>query len=73
MTSRYRRGSDRDCERSTNKPCAVPALSYFDLSLAAVARASDLTESVVLRELNERVVEKLEVNEEPSPSPSVVR
>ncbi|CAK1585843.1 unnamed protein product [Parnassius mnemosyne] len=54
-------------------PCAVPALSYLDLSLAAVARASDLTESVVLELLNERVVEKVDEKEEPKPRPRVAR
>ncbi|CAH4033011.1 unnamed protein product [Pieris brassicae] len=56
------------------RPWAVPALSYFDFSLAAVARASERTESVLeVRELNERVVENVDENDDPRPKPSVVR
>lgn len=54
----------------------MPAFSYFDLSLAAVARASDRTESVVEEvrdEVNESVVENDEEKEEPRPRPRVVR
>lgn len=58
----------------THRPCAVPAFSYFDLSLAAVARASDRTESIVeARDENERVVENVDENDDPRPRPSVVR
>lgn len=62
----------------THAPCAVPAFSYFDLSLAAVARASDLTVSVavdalVVLVLNDRVVENDDEKEDPSPRPRVVR
>lgn len=61
----------------THAPCAVPAFSYFDLSLAAVARASDLTVSVavelVVVVLNDRVVENVDEKEDPSPRPRVVR
>lgn len=52
----------------------MPAFSYFDLSLAAVARASDLTVSTVdVRDENESVVENVEENEDPRPRPKVVR
>lgn len=61
----------------TDAPCAVPAFSYLDLSLAAVARASDLTLSVadvvVVVVLNDSVVEKVDENEDPRPRPRVVR
>lgn len=64
----------------TYSPCAVPAFSYLDFSLAAVARASDLTESVargvvvvVVVVLNDNVVDIDDENDEPRPSPSVVR
>ncbi|CAG9794115.1 unnamed protein product [Diatraea saccharalis] len=55
---------------------AVPALSYLDLSLAAVAFASDLTVSVADRVevvLKDSVVENVEENDEPRPKPNVVR
>lgn len=51
----------------------MPAVSYFDLSFAAVARASDLTESVALVLRNESVVENVEEKEEPKPKPRVAR
>lgn len=71
--------------RLYHAPWAVPAFSYLDFSLAAVARASDRTESAAVGGagvdvvLNDRVVEncveKDEENEEPRvvPNPRVVR
>ncbi|KAL4708614.1 hypothetical protein ACJJTC_001053 [Scirpophaga incertulas] len=66
---------DKSCLQNRQQD-KVPALSYLDLSLAAVARASERTVSAAVSDelvLNDRVVEKDEDREDPRPRPSVVR